>query len=241
MARCLVTCLERHQEVQPDKLAKLLAEEYTREPTRGYGTTAHTVLDELAQGLPWRLAAGKPYDGSGSCGNGAAMRVGPLGAYFADNIERACYQALRSAAVTHAHPEGQAGAIAVAAAAAWAAQAEELHGRAMLEWVGSHTPESETRSNLLRALEFPLERTPEEAAALLGSGQKMTAQDTVPFALWCAARHLESFPEALWATVAGQGDLDTTCAIVGSIVVLCASEGIPDKWLSQTEPLEEDW
>jgi ADP-ribosylglycohydrolase len=42
--------------------------------------------------------------------------------------------------------------------------------------------------------------------------------DTVPYAIWCAARHLDDLVEALWATVSVGGDIDTTCAIVGGIV-----------------------
>lgn len=239
MAKSVVACLDLHQEIVPETLARLFGEEYLREPTRGYGTMAHTVLHDLGQGVPWQQAATQIYDGTGSCGNGAAMRAGPVGAYFCDDIERVVAQARLSAVVTHAHPEGQAGAIAVAAAAAWAAKAKLLDGEAMLEWAWRHTPDGPTRSNLGRAREFSLYGTPEEAATLLGSGQKVTAQDTVPFALWCAARHLDSLSEALWAAVAGQGDMDTTCAIVGSLVVLCTREGIPEEWLARVEPLEE--
>ncbi|WP_375756947.1 ADP-ribosylglycohydrolase family protein [Corallococcus exercitus] len=57
-------------------------------------------------------------------------------------------------------------------------------------------------------------------------------------AWWCAARHLDSFEEALWCTVAGFGDRDTTCAIVGGIVALSAGRSsIPAPWLSAREPL----
>ena len=66
----------------------------------------------------------------------------------------------------------------------------------------------------------------------------MIAQDTVPFALWCAARQLTHFEEALWATVSGFGDRDTTCAIVGGIVSLAVGrEGLPAEWLAARESL----
>ncbi len=237
MGRSVLICLDRHKEILPDELASLFAEEYLREPVRGYGSMAHSVLHDIGQEAPWQEVAGRVFEGKGSYGNGAAMRVGPVGAYFSGNIEWVLEQARRSAAVTHAHPEGQAGALAVAAAAAWAAEAQTLDGPAMLDWAWSHTPEGETRRNLDLARRFPLYREPEEAAALLGSGKRITSQDTIGFALWCAARHLDSYPEALWATVAGEGDMDTTCAIVGSIVVLCAREGIPEEWLTHAEPL----
>ncbi len=54
-------------------------------------------------------------------GNGGAMRVAPLGAYFAFADEPVIVgEAERSAAVTHGHPEGKAGAVAIALATAWA-------------------------------------------------------------------------------------------------------------------------
>ncbi|HEY9611981.1 ADP-ribosylglycohydrolase family protein [Allocoleopsis sp.] len=42
--------------------------------------------------------------------------------------------------------------------------------------------------------------------AVLGNGDRISAQDTVPFALWCAAQHLDNYQEALWLTVKGLGD-----------------------------------
>ena len=55
------------------------------------------------------------------------MRVAPLGAYFADDLEMVRAQAVLAAEVTHAHPEGIAGAVAVALAAAWACRLRESH------------------------------------------------------------------------------------------------------------------
>jgi ADP-ribosylglycohydrolase len=66
----------------------------------------------------------------------------------------------------------------------------------------------------------------------------VTSPDTVPFTLWCADRHLDNFEEAMWTTVAGLGDRDTTCAIVGGIVALAAGpSSIPLDWLAAREPL----
>ena len=76
------------------------------------------------------------------------------------------------------------------------------------------------------------------AAAVLGNGAEVLAPDTVPFALWCAARHLDDYEAAIWSTVAGLGDRDTTCAIVGSIVVMRAGPtSIPASWRAAREPL----
>lgn len=80
----------------------------------------------------------------------------------------------------------------------------------------------------------------QELDSLIGNGSKVSAQDTVPFAIWSAAKNIHSFEEAMWFTVAGEGDRDTTCAIVGGIVSLYAGESsIPAEWLAATEALPE--
>jgi len=77
-----------------------------------------------------------------------------------------------------------------------------------------------------------------EHAAELGNDSRVLALDTVPFALWYVARHGDDYQEALWTTVSGLGDRDTTCAIVGSIVVLATGAAIPASWERSREPLE---
>jgi len=96
----------------------------------------------------------------------------------------------------------------------------------------------QVRDGIQRALELPTHTSVEGAAAILGNGSNVTAQDTVPFVLWVAAHHLHDYEQALWATVSGLGDRDTTCAIVGGIVVMCAGlESIPSQWLESREPV----
>ena len=74
--------------------------------------------------------------------------------------------------------------------------------------------------------------------AALGNGIGLSAIDTVPFALWCAAQCLNEFEETLWLTESALGDRDTTCSIVGGIVAACAGEqSIPREWLKAREAL----
>ncbi len=54
-------------------------------------------------------------------------------------------------------------------------------------------------------------------AAVLGCGRRTSAHDTVPFALWSAARALGDYEEAFWTTAQVGGDVDTNCAIVGGV------------------------
>jgi ADP-ribosylglycohydrolase len=168
------------------------------------------------------------------------MRSAPIGAYFADDVQRVIGEAKASAQVTHAHPDGQTGAIAVALASAWmVAQGHRAKssGHELVEFVLEHLPKTETYHRLKRALELPLNLSPLTAASALGNGLQVIASDTVPFCLWCAARHADNYQEAMWSTVSVYGDIDTNCAIVGGIVALSAGrESIPQEWLRAREP-----
>jgi ADP-ribosylglycohydrolase len=242
MAVSVCEVLDRFGRIDQDALARLFAERYRRQPDRGYGGTAHGILGAIGQGLPWRTAAAIPFGGQGSMGNGGAMRVGPVGAYFADDLDAVVANARASAQVTHAHPDGQAGAIAaaVAAACAWQSRREAATsaGRRLLLTAIELTPDGPTRDGLRKAADLPFDYAVATAVSALGHGSKVIAGDTVPFALWCAARHLDNYEDALWHTVSGFGDIDTNCAIVGSIVVMrTGREGIPAEWLASREPL----
>ncbi|HEX8697264.1 MAG TPA: ADP-ribosylglycohydrolase family protein [Myxococcaceae bacterium] len=241
MALGIVQVLEEHGRMDQDALARVFGRRYRDNPARGYGGTAHEILAEIHQGAPWRRVSSQVFGGDGSMGNGGAMRVAPLGAYFAGDLGRVAAEARASAEVTHFHPDGQAGAIAIAVAAAWACEWPRARAPAsrLFDVVVDHTPPGATRRGLEKARALPLETSPVAAAKELGSGSRVISEDTVPFSVWCAARHLDSYEEALWSTVSGMGDRDTTCAIVGGIVVLSAGhESIPAAWLAARERLK---
>jgi ADP-ribosylglycohydrolase len=237
MAFVVVAHLRAHGEIRPDALAREFAAAYERDPDRGYGPSMHGVLRRIGEGEDWRAVTGGLFGGQGSHGNGAAMRVAPLGAWFRDDLGAAVEQARLSALTTHAHPEAVAGAVAVAVAAALAAGGEVSHG-AFLREVAAHVPQSDVRARLLVAADFPGRTSVRHAASVLGSGTLISAQDTVPFALWSAAHHLDDLPEALWQTVAGWGDRDTTCAIAGGVVAARAGTGgVPTAWREACEEI----
>ncbi len=236
MAISIVEVLETHGGIDPEALAGAFARRYALDPARGYGRGAHEILAEIVDGTPYDVAARRLFDGQGSCGNGGGMRSAPIGAYFAGELDAAVEHARRSAAPTHAHPDGVAGAIAVAVAAA-AVFAGERDPRALLDTVIARTPAGATRVGLARAISL-LGAEPITAAAELGNGSQVISSDTIPFAVWCAATHLADYAGALWACGEVGGDIDTTCAIVGGIVVGAVGvAGIPVSWRAAREPL----
>jgi ADP-ribosylglycohydrolase len=176
-------------------------------------------------------------------GNGGAMRVAPLGAYFADEPERAASEAKTSSVVTHTHAEGIAGTIATAAAAAvaWQLRGTEQAERPnrFFEEVLGLTPESEVRRKILLASHTPADTEARWAAQALGRGDLVTAPDTVPFCLWAAAHHLDDYVGALSQAICVGGDCDTNAAIVGGIVALSAGQNsIPVDWIQAREAIQ---
>jgi ADP-ribosylglycohydrolase len=241
MAISILETLAEHKEINPESLARSFAGRY--DPGRGYGPAMHTLLPMIRrQHKAWRTEPAALFDGEGSYGNGSAMRVAPLGAYFADAPERIAEQAGLSSVPTHTHAEAVAGAIAVAMASgvAWRMKnsGRPPDFQEFLGHVYQGTPESHVRKGIRNAMELPGDASVETAVTRLGNGSAVTAPDTVPFALWCAARHLKSYEEALWTTVSGLGDRDTTCAMVGGIVVMYTGvKSIPAEWLEHREEI----
>lgn len=75
---------------------------------------------------------------------------------------------------------------------------------------------------------------------MLGNGSRTSAVDTVPYALWCAARRLTDYPAAVWEAIGAGGDMDTVAAITGGVVAACTgTAGIPAAWTAAREALPE--
>ncbi len=237
MALGVLSVLGDHGRIDQTRLARTLADTFLSDPGRGYGSGMHELLPSLAAApASWPTATRALFRGEGSLGNGAAMRVAPLGAWFSADPDHAAEQARRSAEVTHAHPQGIAGAIAVAVAAALTARRAPIPD--LLREVADRTPPGPVHDGLTHATSLPPATTPRQAADLLGSGRRIRADDTVPFALWCAARHQDDLIAALWITAEGLGDVDTTCAIVGGVVGAATGvSAVPPSWLDRREPL----
>ena len=236
-AHVLTDHLLEFGEVRQDELAVALARRFWSDPARGYGAGARDLLGAIAIGDDWRTVARASFGGMGSMGNGAAMRVPPLGAYFSEDLGRAAIEAARSAEVTHANVNGVAGAVAVAVATACFARGDP--DEAVWHEVLQRTPESHTRDCVAAAAALPLDVEIAAAARVLGTGSRVCAYDTVPFCIWLAlAARQRSFEDAMWRTVEGLGDRDTTCAIVGGILAAADHVELPDEWVASLEPLQ---
>jgi ADP-ribosylglycohydrolase len=157
-----------------------------RYPNAGYGASFYR----------WALSSGfQPYH---SYGNGAAMRISPVGWAF-DGLEEVLEKARQFTEVTHNHPEGIKGAQAIAAAIFLART-----GRS----------KEEIRSYIEATFHYDLSRTLDEIRP--GYGFDVSCQGTVPQAV---RAFLESgdFEDAIRNAISIGGDSDTLACIAGGI------------------------
>ena len=240
MSLAVVQTLKECGSIDQDRLAHLFAVRFDAEPGRGYGAGARQLLSDINNGGDWKSLSHQMFGGSGSYGNGAAMRAAPIGAWFADDVDKTIEQTALSAEITHTHPEAVVGAIAVSLAANWVsalcsrgAAASEL-----IPWIVSKIDSSEVRKRLKSVSSCPLDTWPFTIASEVGSGHDISAQDTVPFCLWMVAAFLDDYTEAMWTAARVGGDMDTTCAIIGGIIALAVGEsGLPKTWSDHRERL----
>lgn len=232
MACSVYAVLRRHGQIDQDALAASFATHYDAD--RGYGSGTGRLLNQFRGGESWRDLAALAF-GGGSWGNGGAMRVAPVGAFYGADLPRVLQNAERSSVVTHSHFEGVAGAVAVAVAASLRAVTPHLGGEALLQGVVPFVPPGKVRDSLQAAVRL-IGADDATAAARLGTGREMAAHDTVPLALWIAARYHHSYEDALWTVAQRAEDVDTVGAITGGVLAAGAHR-YPEEWLRRAEPL----
>ncbi|GAB4255934.1 MAG: ADP-ribosylglycohydrolase family protein [Thermoleophilia bacterium] len=257
-AGALAESLVARRGFDPEDFAGRLAATY--EARRGYGRGTREVIARLATGVPWDQA-GKSVFGVGSFGNGAAMRVAPLGLLYHGDLEVAARLARLSAQVSHSHPLGQAGAAVQALAIALSLRAG-IGGRPVADPAGLE-PEGfleeiearlEAKEGLFRerletvALLLDREQAPdldsgprevlawaETVAGVLGNDSR--AFQSVPTALYLFLSRRGNLEETLISAVALGGDTDTIAAMAGALAgAYSGLEALPQRWI---EGLEE--
>ena len=235
MALSIYEALAERGTIDQDRLAVAFATRYN--PRRGYGDGARRLLLDIGRSPSgaWRDLAKNLFFGTGSYGNGGAMRVAPLGAFFHSDYEVCAKQARLSAQVTHSHPEGIAGAVSVAVATAYMRRLETWNRKDFFDTILEFTPQGITRDGIEKARDLEPDKESFEAGQLLGNGDKISAQDTVPFCLWSASVSPDDFEETFWRTVTAGGDQDTTCAIACGVVG--ARTAPPEDWVKRREEL----
>jgi ADP-ribosylglycohydrolase len=169
-----------------EDLVDLLHTYYYNYPGRGYGM------------MFYRWASAQVREPYNSFGNGAAMRVSPVGFAF-ETMEEVLAWSERSAAATHNHPEGIRGAQATAAAIYLARRVQN---------------KDEIRRTLESQFGYDLGARLEQIRPTYGFDE--TCQGTVPQAL-AAFFESTSYEDAIRNAVSLGGDADTLACVTGGI------------------------
>jgi poly(ADP-ribose) glycohydrolase ARH3 len=195
-------------EIVEESLCRAFVANYL--PSRGYSFGARAVLDAMEEGRDYRQVAERHFPG-GSYGNGAAMRVAPVGLLFRDDRRRLWEQARLSALPTHQHPLGIEGAQLLALAVAFCSRAERLDRAAFFEELLGACEALEYRSQLEQAARA------QTAEDLAGLGNRIEAVYSVPTAIAGFALAPESFEAAVSSVIFLGGDTDTLAAMAGAL------------------------
>jgi poly(ADP-ribose) glycohydrolase ARH3 len=179
-------------------------------PSRGYGRGARAVLEAMEVGQDHRQVAERYFPG-GSFGNGAAMRVAPVGLLFRDDRARLWEQARLSSLVTHRHQLGIEGAQLLALAVAHCSHLDQFDRAAFFGEMLSACESDEYREKMVEASQV---QTPEQLAGL---GNQIEALHSVPTAIASFALTPESFEEAISNVIFLGGDTDTLAAMAGAL------------------------
>jgi ADP-ribosylglycohydrolase len=179
---------------------------------RPYGDTIHEIGRRYPHAgyggsfIRWLLSDNpQPYN---SWGNGAAMRVSPVGFAF-NTIEEVLEQARLTAVISHNHPEGIKGAQATALAVFLARTGQSKEN---------------IREQISRRFGYDLQRSVEGIRPAYGF--RISCQETVPEAI-VAFLDSVSYEDAVRNAISLGGDSDTLACITGGIAE-AFYDGVPE-------------
>lgn len=221
--------------VDPQGLAEVFLEHH--EPWRGYGGGMIRLLDVWRSGTPVAEAATAVFP-EGSFGNGAAMRVAPVGILWSHDPEQLDEVARRQASTTHVHRLGQAAAVLQARAVGMAA-ARGRFGTEELEELAPVVSEPELQEPFEAVLDLAA-RWREGGGPTLRevarrAGNEVVGHRSVPAALWAAAVG-EDLTSAVELAIGIGGDADTIAAMAGAVAgAVGTRRAVPDAWFERFE------
>lgn len=242
MAIGLAESIIESQGLDSQHLGRTFHANYRQEPWRGYASGPPTIFSTVEEEkIPYTEAAQRLFRGSGSFGNGAAMRIAPAGLYLCDAPDRERYQQARtSAAVTHAHPIGIDGAAVLAWAIGQAVCLDPEGAFPLDEFARgfvSFARTSELQKQLYTVRELIKKKVSPAKAAWdwqLGSGVAM--HHSLPFALYAFLRHPDDYEKCIFCAIRHGGDRDTLGAMAGAVSgAYLGVEALPQNWIAKLE------
>jgi len=224
-----------------EHMANTFIRNYEAEPWRGYARGPPRVFRLIRSGLSWREASKHLFGGMGSYGNGAAMRVAPVGLLYYDEPEILRLVAYEQSRITHAHPLGMEGAAIQAYAVALAVKSDpsrSLNPQDFLEELINFTDNDTYRMKLKKIWDLlSVEADKLTIIKILGNG--VEAHNSVPTAIYSFLKNSDNFKDSVLYAVSLGGDTDTIGAMTGAISgAYHGIETIPEDWKRDLERRE---
>jgi poly(ADP-ribose) glycohydrolase ARH3 len=179
-------------------------------PSRGYGRGARVVLGAMEDGKDYKAVAENHFPG-GSFGNGAAMRVAPVGLFFHRDLDRVWEQARLSTLSTHVHPLGIEGAQLLATAVAFCLQTETWDRDSFFRQLLARCNSDQFRSKIELAAQL------QNSSGLIHLGNGIEATESVVTAIACFALAPDDYCEVIGNAIYLGGDTDTIAAMAGAL------------------------
>jgi ADP-ribosyl-[dinitrogen reductase] hydrolase len=212
MMLCIAESIVEKGRVDPEDVAQRFVGWFDSGDLRGIGLTCQEAILNLKGEIPWRDSGRRGY---WAAGNGAAMRIAPVGLIDCHDMEQLREDSWATSVITHNNSEAVAGAVAVAYPIAHLISGE-VDERTFLPEIAAFVGDSEVARHLEQAQSLFSSRTPtEDALAVLGTSGYVV--ETVASAFYCFLRTPDDFLTTVSSAVMGGGDADTTAAVAGAI------------------------
>ena len=214
------------------------------DPDRGYGRSATAILNALRDGADYRETATMLFP-EGSFGNGAAMRIAPVGLLFEpDDISDLRRDVAEAVRATHTHPEAVDGAFLVAVAVAGLSRMADYRSFDPVERLRQYSSlchDDQMRARVGLAADLLSKKVKvDDAVVQLGNGVRTI--DSVPTALYLAFRYIDDPEQAIIESVGAGGDADTIAAMCGAVVgAMHGAEALPQRWHDGLERGEDGY
>ncbi|MEM3725762.1 MAG: ADP-ribosylglycohydrolase family protein [Candidatus Bathyarchaeia archaeon] len=219
-------------------MAQTFVKNYEQEPWRGYASGPPKVFRWIKSGVAWNEAARRLFGGVGSFGNGAAMRVAPVGLFYYDDFEKLRAVAYNQSQITHAHELGMEGAALQAYAVALAVKTSPSCNFDPYDFLAAlkNLTNNKVYGAKLERVKELLSKAADKKAVVRELGNGVEAPNSVPTALYCFLCNWNSFENAVLYAVSLGGDTDTIGAMTGAISgAYHGAEAIPENWRNKLE------
>ncbi len=198
---------------------------------RGYGFGTIKILQKKANA--------KTLFGTGSYGNGAAMRIAPISLVYYDTPTNLYEAVVKCSEITHAHILGIEGAQIQAHAIALAlGLIQSTHSLEVTEFVNEilGIAKQDIYKQKLHKILNLLNEKGDHQLVIDELGNGVEAFNSVPSAVYSFLANLNSFEDAITYAVCLGNDTDTIAAMTGAISgAYLGVDAIPERWVDCLE------